>query len=98
MMKILAPLHHPATAACVEAERELQRRMEGGCQVPLGCHGEVSDDGELILDACIGTVDGRRLIRSSRSGPMNRPKAVAEALVADLDKAGAREILASLGR
>jgi hydroxymethylbilane synthase len=98
MMEILAPLHHPATAACVEAERELQRRMEGGCQVPLGCHGEVSSDGELLLDACIGTVDGRRLIRSSRSGPMNRPKAVAAAVVADLDKAGAREILASLGR
>ena len=96
MRKILAPLHHPATAACVAAERELQRRLEGGCQVPLGCYAEASDDGVLTLTACLGTVDGRRLIRCSRSGMIDQPLAIAEALETALVSAGAREILAQL--
>lgn len=96
MKKLLAPIHHPPTAACVEAERELQRRLEGGCQVPLGCHAEVSAGGVLTLRACIGSVDGARVIRASRTGTMDRPLAVARAVEADLVSAGAREILAEL--
>lgn len=95
LRKILAPLHHPATAACVAAERELQRRLEGGCQVPLGCHGEVAD-GVLTLRGCIGSVDGTRVIRASRSGGMDRPLTIAEAVEADLVRNGAREILDAL--
>src|SRR6185436_14104163 len=53
MKKILAPIHHAPTAACVAAERELQRRLEGGCQVPMGAYAEASDDGVLKLTACI---------------------------------------------
>jgi hydroxymethylbilane synthase len=96
MKALLAPIHHPPTAACIEAERELQRRLEGGCQVPLGCHAEVSSDGVLALRACIASVDGARVIRSTRSGPMDQPIAVAKAVEADLVAAGAREILAQL--
>jgi len=96
MRKILAPIHHPPTAACVEAERELQRRLEGGCQVPLGCYAQASDDGVLTLSACIGTVDGRRLIRSSQAGRVEHPLEIAQAVEAALVSAGAREILAQL--
>lgn len=96
MRKILAPLHDPVTAACVEAERELQRRLEGGCQVPLGVYAEISGDGVLKLSACLGTVDGRRLLRASRFGPMDQPRPIAEALETALVSAGAREILASI--
>jgi len=95
MKKILAPIHHPATAACVEAERELQRRLEGGCQVPLGCYAEATGD-VLKLSACLGTVDGRVVLRASRSGKVARPLDIAQAVEADLVAAGAREILASL--
>ncbi len=91
--KILAPLHHAATAACVEAERELQRRLEGGCQVPLGAHAEASDDGVIRLTACLASLDGRRVVRESQSGMIDDPKGVAEALETILVSRGAREIL-----
>jgi hydroxymethylbilane synthase len=96
MKKILAPLHDPVTAACVEAERELQRRLEGGCQVPLGVYAEASGDGILKLSACLGTVDGRRILRASQSGMMDQARSIAEAVEVALVSAGAREILDAL--
>jgi hydroxymethylbilane synthase len=96
MKKILAPLHDPVTAACVDAERELQRRLEGGCQVPLGVYAEASRDGVLTLSACLGTVDGRRIIRASQSGKMDQARSLAGAVEAALVSAGAREILDAL--
>jgi hydroxymethylbilane synthase len=96
MKRILAPVHHAATAACVAAERELQRRLEGGCQVPMGAFAEASDDGVLKLSGCIATVDGRRVIRASQSGMIDAPLSIAEALETQLVSAGAREILSAL--
>jgi hydroxymethylbilane synthase len=96
MKRILAPLHHPATAACAEAERELQRRLEGGCQVPLGVFAESAEDGVLRLTACLGSPDGRRVIRASQSGMMDAPRSIAEALETQLVAAGARDILSDL--
>ncbi|MBV8880358.1 MAG: hydroxymethylbilane synthase [Planctomycetaceae bacterium] len=98
MKKLLAPIHHAPTAACLEAERELQRRLEGGCQVPLGCYAEGSPDGTLTLHACLGSVDGRRILRSSHAGRMDDPLAVAKAVEKALVAAGAREILSALDR
>ncbi|MGD8909544.1 MAG: hydroxymethylbilane synthase, partial [Chromatiales bacterium] len=32
--ELIAPLHHPETASCVLAERAMNQRLNGGCQVP----------------------------------------------------------------
>ena len=96
MKSILKPIHHPATAACVEAERELQRRLEGGCQLPLGAYAGTSDDGVMTLTACLGRVDGSRIIRESQSGMADDPLRVAEALETILNSRGARDILDEL--
>jgi hydroxymethylbilane synthase len=96
MRELLAPIHHAPTAACVEAERELLRRMEGGCQVPLGVYAEVSDDGVLKLTACLARLDGSKVVRESQSGMMDDPGRVAEALETILVSHGAREILDEL--
>ena len=97
MKKLLAPLHHASTAACIDAERELQRRLEGGCQVPLGCYATVAD-GVLTLRACIGTVDGRRIIRAVESGKPQDARKIARAVEKALVAQGARDILAALRR
>ncbi len=94
--EILGPLHHPATAACVEAERALLRRMEGGCQVPLGAYAEASDDGLIRLTACLAGLDGTRLIRESQTGTQEDAESVAEALETIMNSRGAKEILGAL--
>src|SRR5665648_290678 len=36
ILELLAPLNHGETEQAVRAERALMRRLEGGCQVPIG--------------------------------------------------------------
>jgi hydroxymethylbilane synthase len=45
------------------AERSLLRRLEGGCQVPLGALAEVRGD-TLTLEAAVCTLDGSRELRA----------------------------------
>jgi hydroxymethylbilane synthase len=96
MKELLRPLHHEATAACVAAEREFQRRLEGGCQVPMGAYAEASDDGLVRLTACLASLDGRRIIRESQTGTLEDPRSIAEALETVVNAKGAQEILGEL--
>ena len=42
-------LHHEPTARAVLAERALMRRLEGGCQLPLGAHACQAEQGWRLL-------------------------------------------------
>jgi hydroxymethylbilane synthase len=53
----LGPLDHPATRLATVAERALLRRVEGGCQVPLGALARVQGD-RLHLGAAVCALDG----------------------------------------
>jgi len=97
ILELLKPLHHEPTALCVRAERAMNRRLEGGCQVPIAGHARLHD-GMLTLHALVGSVDGSRQIEETRTGPASDPEAlglaVAERLLAD----GAADILAAVYR
>src|SRR5205823_2528507 len=62
-------LHERTTALCVAAERGFLRRLEGGCQVPVGAHAEVlSEPGgtpALRLQGRVVSLDGRRAVEGS---------------------------------
>ena len=60
----LAPLHHAETALQVAAERAFLLRLDGGCQVPIGAHARLTDEG-LTLSGLIADVDGKSLLRES---------------------------------
>jgi hydroxymethylbilane synthase len=96
MKELLAPLHHERTAAEVAAERELLRRLEGGCRVPLGVHAEAGDDGLLRLTAALARPDGSDLVRGEATGMVESPEEAAEALETILRSRGAEEVLGSL--
>lgn len=93
--ELLAPLHHADTAACVLAERAMNQRLEGGCQVPIGGFAELSDD-QLNMRALVGSTDGKTIIRASgqahRSDAESLGISIAESLLND----GADEILKAL--
>ncbi len=91
----LAPLNHPATAACVRAEREMSRQLNGSCQVPLGgfaeCHA-----GRLQLRGFVAMPDGTRLLRAADSGALDEPEALGARVAAMLREQGAAEVIRSL--
>jgi hydroxymethylbilane synthase len=57
----LAALEDPAARIAASAERALLRRLEGGCQVPLGALARLSE-GLLTLEASVCTLDGARCL------------------------------------
>jgi len=85
-------LHDEATSAAVLAERALLRRLEGGCQVPIGARGRWEDDA-LHLDACVAALDGSRLLRAADHAPPDRAEALGTALAERLLDQGADAIL-----
>ena len=63
MAELLAPLNHHETRVCVEAERTYLARLEGGCQLPIAGHAQLSHNGSrLRLDALVGTPDGAQVV------------------------------------
>lgn len=90
--EILQPLHHENTFLAVRAERTLLKKLEGGCQVPIGAFAEVLSNG-LYLDAIVGSIDGSVSFRKKLRGSKNNPEKLGEKLAKDLLKAGAKEIL-----
>ncbi len=95
LIKVLAPLHHADTAACVAAERAMSRALAGSCQVPLGGFAEVQGS-SLRLRGFVATPDGKRMLRAERTGNSNDPEALGALVAKDLLGQGAGEILAAL--
>ncbi|HEY0210275.1 hydroxymethylbilane synthase [Acerihabitans sp.] len=90
--ELLAPLHHQATALRVSAERAMNARLDGGCQVPIGSYAEIRGD-QLWLRALVGSPDGSRVIRAENSAPLDQAESLGVLLAEELLRQGAQEIL-----
>jgi len=84
--------NHPPTAAAVKAERAFLRRLEGGCQVPIGAFGTVSGN-TLTLTGFVSDVDGKELLKKSITCPVDAAEATGTSLADDLLILGAGRIL-----
>ena len=92
---LLAPLHHADTANRVMAERAMNARLEGGCQVPIGGHA-VLDGDQIWLRGLVGTVDGNEIVRGEIRGPREDAEQLGVTLAEELLEHGAGEILKEL--
>ncbi|KAF0102913.1 MAG: hydroxymethylbilane synthase [bacterium] len=92
---LLAPLNDPITAACVRAERAMSRRLQGGCQAPIGGYA-VARDGHLHLRAFVADLEGIRFFRTIAEGPLDAPEQVGLTAAEDLIAQGADHLLAEL--
>lgn len=90
--EILQSIHHEETYKAVLAERAFLRKLEGGCQVPIGAYAEVKPNG-IYLDGLVGSPDGSLTFRKKIRGSSKDPEKVGIELAKDLIKAGAKEIL-----
>lgn len=92
---LLAPLNDAETAACVRAEREMSRQLQGGCQAPIGGFAQMHD-GQIHLRAFVADLEGIRFYRTETSGGMEDPEAVGRAAAQDLIRQGADALLAEI--
>lgn len=94
--RLIDPLNHVPTAICVRAERALNRRLQGGCQVPIAGFAELKN-GLLELRGRVIDPSGARLIESLQSGPAEDAEVIGLKVAEALLQQGAGEILAACG-
>ncbi|MEC8427253.1 MAG: hydroxymethylbilane synthase [Pseudomonadota bacterium] len=93
IVDLLKPLHCTPTSYRVVAERAMNRRLEGGCQVPIGCYAILKDQDQLWLRGLVGSPDGQRMLEDQISGSVNDAEALGIQLAEQLLDAGAQQIL-----
>ncbi|MCL6638537.1 MAG: hydroxymethylbilane synthase [Firmicutes bacterium] len=97
VLRLVAAIDHPESRAAVTAERAMLKKLEGGCQIPIGALGVV-DGTELRLEGIVAGPDGRQLVRASVAGPVGKAEELGENLAGELIKLGAGELLWKLRR
>jgi hydroxymethylbilane synthase len=92
LLEAISFLNHTETAITVRAERSYLKRLEGGCQVPIGAFGEIRD-GQLILRGIVADPSGARFFKKDMIGSLSDPESLGTALAEDILGMGARQVL-----
>jgi len=90
--QLIAPLNHEPTQICVLAERAMNRRLEGGCQVPIAGFAEL-EYGQIKMRGLVGRPDGKQVVRGEIEGSSKSAEQLGIRLADDLLSRGAGEIL-----
>jgi len=91
----LTALHDAATSLRIAAERAMNERLQGGCQVPIAGFAELAN-GRIRLRGLVGQPDGSEIIRGEITGPAHSAERLGKALADDLLQHGAERILRAL--
>ncbi|MFD1469989.1 hydroxymethylbilane synthase [Hymenobacter caeli] len=94
--RIKAALDHPATHACLLAERAFLRVMEGGCSIPSFALATLGGTGQLRLHAGIIGLSGEEYVDETQTAPAADALALGAAVADAVLGRGGREILASI--
>ena len=93
--EILQTLHDAETGLCVSAERAMNARLNGGCQVPIAGFAQVQG-GQIAMRGLVGNPDGSVLYRAERTGGLDQGVAIGQQIAEDLLAQGADKILQAL--
>ncbi|MBI1931787.1 MAG: hydroxymethylbilane synthase [Ignavibacteriales bacterium] len=90
--KIVKSIHNENTYCAVIAERALLKKLEGGCQVPIGAFAEVKSNG-LYLEGLVASLDGSISFKGKIKGKKSDAEKLGVNLANELLKSGAKKIL-----
>ncbi|OZG74637.1 hydroxymethylbilane synthase [Hahella sp. CCB-MM4] len=91
-LHLIAPLIDEETTRCVSAERAMNNRLQGGCQVPIAGYAQLHGD-QLTLRGLVGSVDGLTIISDTASGHADEAEKIGRSLAENLLARGAGDIL-----
>lgn len=92
---LISALDDQETHMRVDAERAMNARLGGGCQVPIAGYAEIKGE-EMRIRGLVGTPDGTRMVRGEAIGPPARAAELGERLAEDLLAQGAGDILSTV--
>jgi hydroxymethylbilane synthase len=93
-LELLVALHDRTTGIAVTAERALLARLDGSCRTPIAALAVLEGDA-LRLDALIATPDGRRVLRTQRSGRAGDAAALGDDAGHELRRSGGSDFFAA---
>jgi len=100
ILALLELLNDPKSSLTVKAERSFLKRLNGGCQVPIGAYAEVElqnnqKSGIIRLTGMVGTPDGDIILKETMTGvdPIDLGQKLGELLISQ----GADRILDQVG-
>ncbi len=93
--QMLETLSDQQTTICVSAERAMNARLNGGCQVPIAGFAELRE-GQLFMRGLVGKPDGSVLYRAEKKGAPAQAEEIGIAIAEDLLNQGAKEVLQAL--
>ncbi|MBI4645003.1 MAG: hydroxymethylbilane synthase, partial [Bacteroidia bacterium] len=85
-------LLHKPTYIAILAERSLMKRLEGGCQVPIGANAVVTGD-KITMKAVVASIDGKQIFKYEMTGNINNPEKLGLLIAEKLLSMGADKIL-----
>jgi hydroxymethylbilane synthase len=91
----LKALYDEETTIRIAAERAMNERLNGGCQVPIAGFAQV-DNQTLRMRGLVGAVDGSIMYYSEKIGLIHEAQALGVAVAEDLLSQGADKILQEL--
>ncbi|WP_202112990.1 hydroxymethylbilane synthase [Gilliamella sp. Lep-s21] len=95
ILEILSVLDDKDSRICIQAERAMNKALQGGCQVPIACYSQLCND-ILTLQGFVGRVDGMQIIKAQLQGPASQAKQLGHNLAIQLLNQGADKILQEL--
>lgn len=95
ILDLLKNIDHQESRQAVRSERAFLKKLEGGCQVPIGAHA-VAEGGCLRLEGAVVSLDGVNMVRSSIIGDVSEAEAIGVKLAERLLEEGAAEILSRM--
>jgi hydroxymethylbilane synthase len=99
-MHLLAPLDYVSVRLVTETERAFLARIGGGCDQPVGAYARLDgdlEDGSVVLDALIASLDGVETIRDRLVAPARDGSLVGTVLAESVLAAGGQRLLQGLG-
>ena len=89
---LIAPLNDQETYQRILAERAINQRLGGGCQVPIAGFAQIEGQ-QLILRGLVGDLEGKQILRSHLSGPPQEAQSLGDKLAQELLAKGAKKLL-----
>lgn len=95
ILEILSVLDDKHSRVCIEAERAMNKALQGGCQVPIACYSQLNNN-ILSLQGLVGRIDGSKIIKGTLEGSITEAEKLGQELAKRLLDQGAKAILKEL--